>query len=73
MKTSDIDIEKAVKRLVKYWCTYHKQSYYTKYSDSIFIDDAIYGLGIAIDDEKYRYASGNKDFRKFLLKYLQEK
>lgn len=37
----------------------------------VFIDDVLYGLGVAIAPKRYRFADGFKRFKADLVKYLQ--
>lgn len=67
-----IPIEEAVIYLVEYWEMYDDQPNYTEFRDDTFIDDALYGIGKAIDPEKYGFAEGYKRFKDFLRDYLKE-
>lgn len=62
-------VEEAADYLADYWGTYKRQHGYEKYSTDTVIDDAIYGLGVAID-KKYQYANGYEQFKKDLIKHL---
>ena len=57
--------------LKNYINTYDKQIGYLDYSDKTFIDDVLYGLGVAVDD-KFKLANGFNDFKEFLRNYLKE-
>lgn len=59
-----------VKSLTKYMETYDKQHGYENYTDTTFVDDVLYVLGIALQPEKYRYAGGYDEFKKFLKDHL---
>ena len=65
-------MEEVVAKLQGYVATYHKQSGYENYPDSMLIDDVLYGLGQALDDN-YQYADGFERFKNFLREYLGEK
>lgn len=65
-----INIEEAVKSLQKYINKYDKLYKYKNYQDKTFIDDILYGLGIAIDLNKYRYSQGYDKFKEFLREFL---
>lgn len=41
-------------------------------SDKTFIDDMLYGLGVAIDKDKYQFPDGYKRFKQFLREFLGE-
>lgn len=60
----------AVKILQEYWNTYDKQSGYQNYHLETFIDDAIYGLGIAIDKSQFEFADGYEKFKSMLREHL---
>ena len=66
------DIKQAVKDLQKYWNTYSEQRNYERYSTETLIDDALYGLGIAIDKEQYEFAQGYDKFKQKLLEHLSQ-
>lgn len=51
-------IRKAVDYLQTYMETYTAQSHYEDYSESIVIDDVLYGLGVALWGDEHTYASG---------------
>ncbi len=60
----------AVKILQDYWNTYDRQSGYANYHMETFIDDALYGLGIAIDRNQFEFASGYERFKSILREHL---
>lgn len=62
---------KAVEKLTEYMRTYDKQVGYMDYSDEIFIDDVLYGLGIALDEAEYSYADGYRKFKARLKEHLE--
>ena len=66
----EFNCEKAVKYLQSYINTYPVQYNYEKYGVETFIDDIIYGLGVAIDEDEYEYASGFDSFKKRLVKHF---
>lgn len=61
---------KAVASLTHYMTTYDKQPFYTYYTDETFINDVLYGLGIALSDD-YRQASGFDLFKARLREHLK--
>lgn len=61
------DPVRATARLQKYWDTYHEQHGYENYKLETFLEDALYGVGMAVDD-KYRFANGFDRFKEFLQK-----
>ena len=64
----EFDIEAAVKQMQHYWETYPNQSGYKDWNENMFLRDALYGVGIAIDKEKYSYGNGFVTFIKDLAK-----
>lgn len=60
----------ATKSLQDYMNTYDQQVEYDKYTDGIFINDVLYGLGIALEPELYRNNSGYEAFKKKLREHL---
>lgn len=67
-----VRMKKGVAFLKKYMQTYDKQFSYLDYSNETFILDILYGLGVALDEEKYSFAQGFKEFRKFLKEFLKK-
>ena len=68
-KSDDFDMEAAVKRMQKYWNTYDRQNGYENWNEMMFVRDALYGIGVSIDEEKYFAANG---FERFIM-YLRKK
>jgi hypothetical protein len=60
----------AVVSLTKYMVSYTKQGSYEDYLDTTFIDDVLYGLGIALG-EKYSFAKGFDEFKQVLREHLK--
>jgi hypothetical protein len=56
--------------LTQYWATYNDQFGVENYMPQTFLDDALYGIGIAMSDE-YRFAEGFLQFKKDLLEQLK--
>ena len=62
-----------VERLEYYWGTYaENNSHLEHYNDKTFIEDALYGIAIAIDYENYRGKSGYERFKRDLFEFLKE-
>lgn len=59
-----------VERLQVYVATYSEQSGYLDYSDTIFIDDILYGLGLALD-RRHHGAQGFDSFKAVLRARLE--
>ena len=55
-----------VRRFQQYVGTYTSQPEYADYPDETFINDMLYGLGIAIDPKDYYAASGFDKFKAVL-------
>lgn len=62
-------MKNVVADLQKYIETYSSQPTYEEFSDEVFIDDIVYGLGVALSEE-YKFAPGFSDFKEVLLKHL---
>lgn len=52
-----------VGRLQEYVRTYSDQAHYDTYSDSIFLDDMLYGIGIALEPLEHEGPDGFQKFR----------
>ena len=62
----------AVAKLTKYIGTFDTQHGYVDYSDATFINDVLYGIGIALNEQEYQYAQGFVKFKAFLKDFLNE-
>lgn len=67
-RDTDFDIDVAVKYMRHYWETYDKQTGYESYNENMFLRDALYGVGVAIDANKYSMGNGFEQFIKDLGK-----
>ena len=65
-----MDNRKVIKSIKNYIDTYHNQFGWEKYKKDTVLNDLVYGIGIAIDKEKYQYANGYDEFKKELIKFL---
>tara|TARA_R110002049_G_scaffold282589_2_gene462416 strand:- start:728 stop:1261 length:534 start_codon:yes stop_codon:yes gene_type:complete len=63
-------MKRMISDMKKYWNTYDAQEGCLLYTDKTFIDDALYGLGVAIDPKKYFAAQGYDKFKAALLERL---
>ena len=63
-------MKKAVASLTEYMRTYHLQPGYEDYTEATFIDDVLYGLGIALDPKQHKYAQGLDVFKTKLRKHI---
>lgn len=63
-------VRRIVKSLQHYMNTYDQQAEYEHYSDVTIINDVLYGLGIALEPEKYYAASGFAWFKERLKELL---
>lgn len=66
-------MRKAVESLQKYMKGYPDQIGYLDYSDETFIDDMLYGIGVAIDSAEYGYASGYRKFKERVQAHIDKK
>ena len=64
-------IREAVKSLSNYWVTYPEQEDYGHYSLDTLLDDCLYGIGIAIGPDDYKYANGYDKFKRDLKAWLE--
>lgn len=64
-------MELMVKYLQRYLETYDKQVGYKNYEDETFINDVLYGLGVALNPEKHQYAIGFDLWKKELIEFLK--
>jgi len=62
-------MKKIVANFQEYVATYTNQVEYESYRDETFIDDMLYGIGIAMD-EKYKFANGFDEWKEVLRKHL---
>ena len=60
-------MKEIVNKFQKYVETYDKQHGYLDYTDNTFIDDMLYGIGIAISGD-YKFAQGFFKFKELLRK-----
>lgn len=65
-------IEPALKYLEDYIVTYKNQKGYKKYDEFTWINDILYGLGVSMDSDKYKWADGFYLFKKDLMEFLRE-
>jgi len=59
----------AVEYMTAYMVGYDKQIGYLDYSDETFIDDVLYGLGVALDADN-RFAIGYEKFKARIVKHI---
>lgn len=64
-------MKRAIEYMENYMATYSDQYACIDYTDATFIDDILYGLGVALDEE-YQFANGYDEFKKVLRKHLAE-
>jgi len=65
-------IPESVDYLTKYMGTYKNQSGYEGYDPKTYIDDVLYGLGMSINPDMFRWNDGFKKFKVFLQEYLEK-
>ena len=61
------------RKLENYVTTYKEQKYWLEYDETIFLDDMLYGIGIALDVDKYKMADGYENFLLFLMEHIKSK
>ena len=66
---SDFDYEK----FKDYVNTYDKQIGYKSYSEETIINDMLYGIGICLDEDEYKFGDGYARFRIKLLDIIKKK
>lgn len=64
-------MKRAIESMTEYMATYSGQYACFDYSDDTFIDDVLYGLGVALD-KKHEFADGFEKFKQVLRKHLAE-
>lgn len=57
-----------VARFQEYVRTYSDQAHYDQYRDDTFLDDMLYGIGIAMEPKKWRSGTGFDAFKEKLRK-----
>ena len=60
-----------VKYLQRYMETYDQQYGYENYTDTTFINDVLYGLGVAINPTEHQYAGGFDKWKMKLIELLK--
>lgn len=59
-----------VGRFQEYVRTYSDQAHYDQYRDQTFLDDMLYGIGIAMEPKKWSQGQGYDAFKEMLRKRL---
>lgn len=65
----DAEPGQVANRLAEYWSTYNDQELVSEYTTNILLDDALYGIAIALSG-KYKYAKGYETFKRDLAAWL---
>ena len=68
-----INKEEATEYLKHYWDTYDRQHGYKQYTDITFLNDALYGIGVAMNRAEYEGPSGWGRFKALLLEHLEDR
>jgi len=63
-------MNRMVKYMQNYWSTYSDQQNYEIFSEDTFIDDALYAIGVALNEKDYMFASGFRRFKQSLRERL---
>ena len=64
-------MRKAIAYMRNYMVEYHKQTACMDYSDATFIDDVLYGLGVALHGTSCSYANGYEAWKEKLRAHLE--
>lgn len=62
-----------VARFQRYVATYTEQAYYQTYMDKTFVLDMLFGIGSALDQERFADAEGFKEFQESLKRDFMER
>lgn len=65
-------VREGIASFKKYVDTYDKQFKYDEYSDETIINDMLYGLGICINKEEYKFSDGFDKFKRRLIEHLTQ-
>ena len=63
--------EAITKYMENYWQTYDRQIGYKQYANDTVINDALYGIGAALNPAVYSNADGYRRFKAALLTMLE--
>ena len=61
---------KVIAAMKEFIDTYPDQIGWQEYTKDTVLNDLIYGIGVAIDHDKYSFAMGYRYFKKDLIKFL---
>ena len=64
------DIVKATNSMKDFWNTYDMQPDFENYSAETFINDAIYSIGLAINNREFHSSNGFDKFKDVLRRHL---
>lgn len=67
-----INKTKTLSKIKHYFDTYNNQKGFESYTDETFINDYLYGLGIAVDKSKYQFAQGYDLFLQELKIFIDD-
>ncbi len=59
-----------VEYLQRYMTTYDQQVGYENYTDHTFIEDVLYGLGVALNPKEHQFADGFDVWKKKLFEHI---
>lgn len=65
-------IPESVSYLARYMESYDKQTGFEGYSSKTYINDVLYGLGMSLNPELFRWNNGFEKFKVFLQEYLEK-
>ena len=64
----NFNLEAAIIKLRDYWASY---GYWKNTVGETFLQDALYGIGLALDEERYKGTKGFRLFKKDLYEKLE--
>jgi len=65
-----MDNTEVIAAMKHYIDTYQDQLGWKQYSKETMLADLVYGIGIAMDRDKYEFADGYNEFKKDLIEFL---
>lgn len=67
-----MDNRQVIEDMTNYLQSYPKQRCWESYSPETILNDLVYGIGISIDEKCYSYADGYRDFKRYLIEFLEK-
>ena len=63
-------MRQAVQKLAEYWFSYGTQEGYGTLTMKTLLDDALYGIGVSLDEKEFFAADGYEKFKALLREHL---